>query len=258
QPLVGAHLELLARGLVHVRAPQHGPAVDDRRQQHRARDACAGPPHGLDDLLDRPIEQLVVIRLEADPDLLIGGQGHHALLRDLRDDARPHRPPALPDRKPQLLLHRHRLDQLDRHRHVVAGHHHLPPPPPPPSARPSLAPHWMPRPAPVRRPAPALPPRSRSPLPARSPLFLLPPPAAPVRCPATDNTSRTEPKTGCSTAGAGAVSCSPPAPAAAPRPPPPCQPPGCPSPPGPTPGSPESRPTETGTCSAAPAPPAPP
>src|SRR5438876_12417308 len=33
QPLVGAHLELLARRLVDVGAPQHGPAVDDRRQQ---------------------------------------------------------------------------------------------------------------------------------------------------------------------------------------------------------------------------------
>src|SRR5215467_13294495 len=40
---------------------------------------------------------------------------------------RPHRPPPLPNRKPQLLVHRHRLDQLDRHRHVVPRHHHLHP-----------------------------------------------------------------------------------------------------------------------------------
>src|SRR5262249_45641061 len=45
----------------------------------------------------------------------------------LRDDAAPHGPPPLPDRDPQLLLHRNRRDQLDRHRHVVAGHHHLHP-----------------------------------------------------------------------------------------------------------------------------------
>src|SRR5712664_1735661 len=77
QPLVGAHLELLARGLVDVGAPQHGPAVDDGREQHGARDARAGPPHGLDDLLDRPIEELMVVRLEADPDLLVGGHGRH-------------------------------------------------------------------------------------------------------------------------------------------------------------------------------------
>src|SRR3990172_3827220 len=49
------------------------------------------------------------------------------LLRDLRDDAGAHGAPALADREPQLLLHRHRLDQLDRHRHVVPRHHHLHP-----------------------------------------------------------------------------------------------------------------------------------
>src|SRR3989338_3202612 len=49
-----------------------------------------------------------------------------SLLRDLRHDAGAHRPPPLPDREPQLLLHRDRHDQLDRHRHVVPRHHHLP------------------------------------------------------------------------------------------------------------------------------------
>src|SRR5438445_2960897 len=127
ESLVGAHLELLARGLVDVWAPQHGPAVDDRRQQHRPRDAGARPAYRLHDLLDRPIKQLMIVGLQADADFLIGGQGRHALLRDLRDDAGPHRPPPLPDRKPQLLLHRHRRDQLDRHRHVVPRHHHLHP-----------------------------------------------------------------------------------------------------------------------------------
>src|SRR2546429_2705841 len=51
----------------------------------------------------------------------------HRLLDDLGDDARAHRPPPLPDGEPQLLLHRDRRDQLDRHRHVVARHHHLRP-----------------------------------------------------------------------------------------------------------------------------------
>src|SRR6266540_2997401 len=51
----------------------------------------------------------------------------HRLLRDLRDDAGAHRAPPFADREPQLLLHRHRLDQLDRHRHVVPRHHHLHP-----------------------------------------------------------------------------------------------------------------------------------
>ena len=34
-------------------------------------------------------------------------------------------PTALSDRETQTLVHRDRLDQLDRHRHVVPGHHHL-------------------------------------------------------------------------------------------------------------------------------------
>src|SRR5438034_4606451 len=46
---------------------------------------------------------------------------------DLGDDAGAHRPPAFPDREPQLLLHRDRRDQLHLHVHVVPRHHHLPP-----------------------------------------------------------------------------------------------------------------------------------
>src|SRR3989442_652039 len=49
------------------------------------------------------------------------------LLQDLGDDARAHRAAALADREAQLLLHRDRRDQLDRHLRVVPGHHHLPP-----------------------------------------------------------------------------------------------------------------------------------
>src|SRR5438874_6253323 len=37
------------------------------------------------------------------------------------------RSPAFPDREPQLLLHRNRRDQLDRHLRVVPRHHHLHP-----------------------------------------------------------------------------------------------------------------------------------
>src|SRR5437016_9380718 len=49
------------------------------------------------------------------------------LLQDLGDDARAHRAAALADREAQLLLHRDRRDQLDRHLRVVPGHHHLHP-----------------------------------------------------------------------------------------------------------------------------------
>src|SRR5215813_9729357 len=74
ESLVGPHLELLARGLVHV-----------RRAQHR-----------LHDLLHGPVEEIVVVRLEPDTDLLVGADGNHSLLRDLRYHPRPHRPPPPP------------------------------------------------------------------------------------------------------------------------------------------------------------------
>src|SRR5437016_6747093 len=69
----------------------------------------------------------MVVGLQADADLLIGGQGRHTRLRHRRDDAGTHRPPPHPDRKPQRLRHRHRRDQVDRHRRVVPRHHHLHP-----------------------------------------------------------------------------------------------------------------------------------
>src|SRR5207247_2789245 len=48
-----------------------------------------------------------------------------ALLQDLRDHAGADGAAAFADRKPQLLLHRDRRDQLDRHLRVVPRHHHL-------------------------------------------------------------------------------------------------------------------------------------
>src|SRR5438105_4578802 len=50
-----------------------------------------------------------------------------ALLQDLGDHAGAHRAAAFADREPQLLLHRNRRDQLDRHLRVVPRHHHLHP-----------------------------------------------------------------------------------------------------------------------------------
>src|SRR3989442_7261001 len=73
----------------------------------------------------------------------------HRLLRDLRDDAGPHRPPPLPDRKPQLPLHRHPRAQLDPHRHVRPPHDPLhPPPPTPPTPPPPPPPPTTPAPTP--------------------------------------------------------------------------------------------------------------
>src|SRR5215210_6948795 len=48
-----------------------------------------------------------------------------ALLLDLGDDARPDRAATLADGEAQARIHGDRLDQLDVHLDVVAGHHHL-------------------------------------------------------------------------------------------------------------------------------------
>src|SRR2546425_4370671 len=50
-----------------------------------------------------------------------------ALLQDLGGHAGADGAAAFADRKPQLLLHRDRRDQLDRHLRVVPRHHHLHP-----------------------------------------------------------------------------------------------------------------------------------
>src|SRR3989454_5966317 len=49
------------------------------------------------------------------------------LLQDLGDPAGAQGAAALADREAQLLLHRDRRDQLDRHLRVAPRHHHLPP-----------------------------------------------------------------------------------------------------------------------------------
>src|SRR2546422_1680685 len=50
-----------------------------------------------------------------------------ALLQDLGGHAGADGAAAFADRKPQLLLHRDRRDQLDRHLRIVSRHHHLHP-----------------------------------------------------------------------------------------------------------------------------------
>src|SRR5262250_1652282 len=100
EPLVGPHLELLPRGLVHVRRAQHRPAVDHGGQEHGTGDASARAAHRLYDLLHGAVEEIVVVRLEPDADLLVGADGDHLLLRDLRHHPRPHRPPPPPQPQP--------------------------------------------------------------------------------------------------------------------------------------------------------------
>src|SRR6185312_10033184 len=71
QPQVRADLELIARGLVDVRRAQHIEALDARRQRHGPLHHGAGALGGLDDLERRLVDQLVVERLQPNPDLLV-------------------------------------------------------------------------------------------------------------------------------------------------------------------------------------------
>src|SRR3954462_10188327 len=68
EAFVRAHLEVLARGLVLERAADHAVDVLLGRQRDRPSDRGAAPLSGLDDLLGRPVQLLVVVPLEPDPD----------------------------------------------------------------------------------------------------------------------------------------------------------------------------------------------
>src|SRR3989441_3717051 len=70
EPLVRADLELLARLLVDVRRPQHRPLVLRRRQRNRPRQPRAGTLGRVDDLARRLIEHTVVVRLQANANLV--------------------------------------------------------------------------------------------------------------------------------------------------------------------------------------------
>src|SRR2546425_12390348 len=80
QPLVGADLELLARLLVDVRRAVHGEASDVGGKRDGAGDPPARPAHGLDDLAHRLVEQPVVVRLQADADLVVHARRHSKIL----------------------------------------------------------------------------------------------------------------------------------------------------------------------------------
>src|SRR5712691_12508629 len=72
EALVGADLELLAGVLVDERAADHRELFDARRQRHRTGNRRPGPLRGLHDLRRGLIDQLVVVRLQADPNALLG------------------------------------------------------------------------------------------------------------------------------------------------------------------------------------------
>src|SRR5215469_5970244 len=90
QPLVRAHLEVLARVLVLVRRADDAVDVLFGRQRHRAGDLSAGTNHRIDDLPRPAVNDLVVIGLEPDADLL----SRH--VASLSFCANPGRPPGSP------------------------------------------------------------------------------------------------------------------------------------------------------------------
>src|SRR5262245_9697844 len=55
----------------------------------------------------------------------LGAPVSDSLLVDLHDAAGAHRAAALADREAKTFVHRDRVDEVHRHRGVVAGHHHL-------------------------------------------------------------------------------------------------------------------------------------
>src|SRR5437867_9724588 len=80
QALVGADLELLARLLVDVRRAVHGEALDVGGERDRAGDPPARPAHGLDDLAHRLVEQPVIVRFQADADLVVHAAAYSKIL----------------------------------------------------------------------------------------------------------------------------------------------------------------------------------
>src|SRR4051812_49547096 len=76
QPLVRADLEVLARVLVLERRADHAVHVLLGGQRNRAGHGRAGAGRRLDDLLGRGLDGRVVVRLQADADLVLGGGCH--------------------------------------------------------------------------------------------------------------------------------------------------------------------------------------
>src|SRR4051794_15989898 len=76
EPLVGPDLEVLLRVLVLERRADHGVDVLLGRKRHGTGHRRTRTGGGVDDLLGRRLDGRVVVRLEADPDLVLSGCGH--------------------------------------------------------------------------------------------------------------------------------------------------------------------------------------
>src|SRR5579872_1120067 len=71
------------------------------------------------------VAPLALAARQDDVGSLVARCHRRSLLVDFRHPAGTHGTPTLPDGEAKALLHGDRLDQLDLHRGVVAGHHHL-------------------------------------------------------------------------------------------------------------------------------------
>src|SRR5690348_3475793 len=147
---MSADLELLLRVFVDERATDHAVLFDLRRQRNRAGHEGPRPLSRLDDLLRGLVQNFMIVRLQADANLLLRHAPNSPFrrlpasgrryprwgspspssrlavsLNNLGADARTYRAAALSDREPQPFLDGHRHDQLHRHLRVVPRHHHL-------------------------------------------------------------------------------------------------------------------------------------
>src|SRR5712691_8032961 len=80
-PLVRADLELLARFLVDMGRAQHRELLDLGWQRDRAAHPRSGPLRGIDALAGRLIEHAMIVRPEADADVLVVAYHRYLLLR---------------------------------------------------------------------------------------------------------------------------------------------------------------------------------
>src|SRR5208337_3270705 len=154
QALMSANLELLARFLVHVGRTQHAVLVLYCWQRNRSRNLCPCALRGVHDFARGLVENAIIVCFQPDADSFFANhvsylskiftlglialrslprfrnrRGVQAAPTKLRnnfsDGAGAHGASAFANRESQALLHRHRGDQFDLQRHVVARHHHL-------------------------------------------------------------------------------------------------------------------------------------
>jgi hypothetical protein len=75
QPFMGSNLELLTRAFINMGRAIHGKSLDPGRKRNRAGNTSASAPHRVDDVLDRLVEEPVIIGLKPDPNFLV----HHGV-----------------------------------------------------------------------------------------------------------------------------------------------------------------------------------